>query len=434
MTGNEYSFESMQIHYASADFTDYRQLRISDMEQYQKELEQFSFDKLCMIRIDNSDLLVTCLGGSHYRDHLGKGVHEIYEYMEEHKLIGILIPYIMDHATFLIAGKPEVSREVFLRNIRKLHKKFQWLKPDQTDMPILIRFAVTLNPSHMIECTKEALLDKRNIQKRFILCEDKSQSKDINRKELRIIGILQWAIQNNGVVPYYQGVYDNKRKCIEKYESLMRIIDSEGKVYTPAFFMDTAKKYHMYAALSEAMVRRVLKEVDDKPIAVSINLSAYDINSKDFQESLFAVMKQRKSRELLVFEILEDEAFEKPEILLDFVASVEQLGAKIAIDDFGSGYSNLLEIARMTPAYLKIDGNIIVQISSCARARRVMESILYLAQKIHTQTVAEYVENSEIQHYMEEYGVDFSQGYYHSLPLPMDSLQTMIDADRGGTV
>lgn len=108
------------------------------------------------------------------------------------------------------------------------------------------------------------LRDKNNTQKLFIISENNSNKIYETKHEVKMINIIYWAIHNNGVVPYYQGVYDNKKKCIEKYESLMRIKDSDGTIYYPSSFIDIAKKYHIYTKLNEMMIRRVLLETDDK--------------------------------------------------------------------------------------------------------------------------------------------------------------------------
>lgn len=178
----------------------------------------------------------------------------------------------------------------------------------------------------------------------------------------------------------------------------------------------------MYAELSERMIERVMRETEDRDMEVSINLSAYDINSEAFREKLLHVFKNRDARTSFVLEVLEDEAFKDVMVLKRFVAGVEKYGVKIAIDDFGSGYSNLLEIAEISPHYIKIEGNLINKMTEVERNKDIVESIVLLAKKIGALTIAEFVENREIQQCVEELGIDFSQGYYFSLPRPIEKL------------
>lgn len=399
-----------------------KHLIIGNMIQYHADKSVYHFNKLCMIKIENADLLLAYLGEKSYLNLLKKALLEIHQYMKEEQFNGILSAYFIDNSTFIIVGKPHIEEELFLKIVKKLYKNYQYLKPDQTNVPILVRFVVVINQPNMLEYALEELCDERNTQKNFILSEPCSSKTFETEQELKMISIIYWAIENNAVVPYYQGIYDNKKKCIEKYEALMRIKNYDGTIYPPNSFINIAKKYHIYTKLSETMIRRVLLEIDDKNMEVSVNLSAYDINSSGFRKSIYELLAQRKSKKLLVFEILEDEIFKDTIILKQFVSEVEKYGVKIAIDDFGSGYSNLLEIAQISPHYIKIDGGIIRALNESSKNRIILDAIVYLSQKLGARVVAEHVESMEIQKSIEQLNIDFSQGYYFAKPLPMESL------------
>ena len=79
---------------------------------------------------------------------------------------------------------------------------------------------------------------------------------------------------------------------LSHYEALMRIIDVDGTVYAPAFFMDTAKKYHLYSYLSERMYERVFSLFAERGESVSLNFSAYDINSQKMQQLIFEQLEK----------------------------------------------------------------------------------------------------------------------------------------------
>lgn len=395
---------------------------IGNMIQYHEEKELYNFDKLCMIKIENADLLLAYLGEQSYLDLLKMALAEVYQYMGEKQFSGILSAYSIDSSTFIIVGKPDVEEELFLKIIKKLYKHFQYMKPHHTNTPILVRFAAVINQPNMLEYALEELRDERNSQKHFILSKPCNNKTLDTEQELNMINIIYWAIKNDAVIPYYQGIYDNKKRCIEKYESLIRIKDFDGNIYSPDSFITIAKKYHVYTKLSEMMIRRVLLETDDKDMEVSVNISAYDINSGKFRKSLYELLAQRKSKKLFVFEILEDELFKDINTLKKFITEVEAYGAKIAIDDFGAGYSNLLEITQISPHYIKIDGGIIRALNKSSKSRIVLESIVNLSKNINAQVVAEHVEDSELQTCVEKFNIDFSQGYYFAKPLPIESL------------
>lgn len=406
-------------------FTVCQQLGIGDIEDYKRDKEHFFYNKLCLIKVENMELLLSYLGEDFYLEHLGKALCEIYHYLEHKDYKKYVNAYLIDHSTFALAGRPDTDQALFLKVTEKLHKNFQYIKPERTDAPILVRFVVVLDRPNMVECAMEELQAQRNLQKHYIVC-DGTPPCDFNMQdELDMISVMHWAIQNDKVVPYYQGIYSNKKRCIDKYEALMRIVDERGRVHFPDEFMELAKKYHMYAELSGKMIERVMRETKDKGMEISVNLSAYDINSEAFREKLFRILDNRDAKIPLVLEVLEDEAFKDVMVLKQFVDNVERYGVKIAIDDFGSGYSNLLEIAEISPHYIKIEGNLIRKITEAEKNKVIVESIVLLAEKIGALTIAEYVENEEIQQCVEKLGIDFSQGYYFSVPRPIEKLGWM---------
>lgn len=396
---------------------------MSNLIKYKDDNKEYNFDKLCMIKVDNADVLISCLGQDGYFHHLNLMLGSIKNYIIKKHFDKIVFSYVVNNDTFIIVAKKEIEEKLFLRIVNKLYRYFQFIKPETSTVPVINRFVVVLHREDMIECAMNALHSNKNAQAQYIVCDQEVDSKVSSEEELQMLTVLNRAIQNNAVVPYYQGIYDNREKCINKYEALMRLVDEDGKVYLPFSFMNIAKKYHLYTKLSEAMIERVINDFADRDESVSINLSAYDINSKAFKGKLFGMLSRVKNAASFVFEILEDEGFRDVEVLKDFILEARLYGAKIAIDDFGSGYSNLLELVKVTPDFIKVDGGIIKEIHIDVRNRVVLETIIYLAKKLNAFVVAEYVENEEIQKYMEEMNIHFSQGYYFARPTPFNQLK-----------
>ena len=133
----------------------------------------------------------------------------------------------------------------------------------------------------------------------------------------------------------------------------MRIIDIDGTVYYPMQFMDTAKKFHIYTLLSRDMLKQVFTLFKGRREAVSFNFSAYDINSEEMQSIIFELLEEIGDASNFILEILEDEQFKDLDKLSHFIEKLRLHGIKVAIDDFGSGYSNFLEIMEIKPDFIK---------------------------------------------------------------------------------
>ena len=262
----------------------------------------------------------------------------------------------------------------------------------------------------------------KNIQ--FHVCDARSYQSDEEsiRERYRMLNLINYAIAHDRIIPYYQGIHDNATGTIHHYESLMRLEDEEGNVYSPYRFLDVARSYGLlYDSASAIMIRKVFERFRNaEDVSVSINLGIRDIKNRETMEYVYDFLASVKHPENFVFEILENEDVDAYEVIENFVDRVHQLGGKISIDDFGSGYSNLQHIVAINSDYLKIDGSIIRKCCESREAEYIITLIMgwkkLSAQKI--RIVAEFVENEEIQTMLMKYGIDFSQGYLFSKPSP----------------
>lgn len=149
-----------------------------------------------------------------------------------------------------------------------------------------------------------------------------------------------------------------------------------------------------------------------------MNLSFKDILNYEFIDYLNNALEKLKfeDRNRLVFEILESENLSDYDFLEEFVLKYKKLGVKIAIDDFGSGYSNFIRIIRLKPDYLKIDGSLIKNIDKDNNSYEIVKSIIAFSKTLNIRTIAEYVHSEEIFNLLLELDVDEFQGYYFGKP------------------
>ena len=94
------------------------------------------------------------------------------------------------------------------------------------------------------------------------------------------------------------------------------------------------------------------------------------------------------------------------------------MGFKIAIDDFGTEYSNFARLLELNVDYIKIDGTFIKNINRDQKSYNISKAICEFSHSINAKAIAEFVRDAEIQEIVEELGIDYSQGYYFSVPQP----------------
>ena len=234
---------------------------------------------------------------------------------------------------------------------------------------------------------------------------------------INTIKMVKTALSENKVVSYFQPLYNNKTKKIEKYESLVRIIDENEKVISPFFFLDIAKKGKYYTQITERVINNSLKALEKTTKDISINLSAADIENDYIRDMISKYLEQNKKlASRIVFELLEDENVKDFNIIIDFIQTVKKYGVKIAIDDFGAGYSNFERLLDFQPDIVKIDGSLIKNIHKDKFSRNIVETMQDFATKLDIKTVAEFVHCQEVLDVVNEIGIDYTQGYFISEP------------------
>lgn len=233
---------------------------------------------------------------------------------------------------------------------------------------------------------------------------------------------LKHALEKDNIIVYYQPLVNNKTMNVDKYECLVRMID-EDKVIAPFFFLEVSKKANQYRNITKIVIEKSFKEFENLPFEFSINVSYEDIEDKNFINFIKYKLQKYKVASRVVWEILEDEGVKSYDVLFEFIKEVKALGCKVAIDDFGSGYSNFEHLLKMDVDYLKIDASLIKHVATDENSYKVVKTIIDFAKNLHLKTIAEYVENEEIFNITKNLGADYSQGYYFSAPIEKPTIE-----------
>ncbi len=216
-----------------------------------------------------------------------------------------------------------------------------------------------------------------------------------------------------------QPIINNKTKQIEKYECLVRI-ENEGEIHTPFFFLEVAKKTYLYMEIQKTMILKCFQKFSDLPYSFSINLSMIDFNNKNFMNFLFEDIKKYNLQNRLIVELLEDEVINSKNIS-NYLKDFKDLGVRIAIDDFGSGYSNFVYLKELNIDILKIDGSLIQNIDD-PKIHILITKIVEISKEFGFESVGEFIDNEHIALEVTKLGIDYSQGYYYGKPFDIRKL------------
>ncbi len=226
---------------------------------------------------------------------------------------------------------------------------------------------------------------------------------------------LRKAFNEDRIQPFFQPILDIETNEIVRYEALVRLIDEDGSVVAPFFFLDVAKKIKLYHKLTKIMVQKSFHIFKDLNFGFSINLSQEDILSNTGAFILEQLDKFPNPHHIC-FEILESEGIDNYEEVSQFIAKVKRYGSKVCIDDFGSGYSNFAHLLMLNVDTVKIDGSLIKNIDTDYSAREIVRTIVEFTKRVGLKSTAEFVSSEAIFNIVKELGIDYAQGYYIGKP------------------
>ncbi|WP_321778171.1 GGDEF domain-containing phosphodiesterase [Sulfurimonas sp.] len=273
------------------------------------------------------------------------------------------------------------------------------------------------NQDNLFSKVSMALKYAKDKRMPFWIYEDRMNFENEYEKNLSISNIVRKAVQESKIVPYFQPIMDNKTMKVSKYECLARLIDENGKIMSPTMFIPISKRIKVYNYITKTIIEKAFDVFEKNEYEFSINLSMEDILNSGIFKFIMQKLKSSNASKRVIFEIVESEAIQDFDKIARFINEIKRYGAKVAIDDFGDGYSNFSYLTRMKVDYLKIDGSLIKDIDIDKSSLLVVETIVDFANKLGIKTIAEYVHSSTVLDTIKELNIDYSQGYYIDEPL-----------------
>ena len=287
---------------------------------------------------------------------------------------------------------------------------------DENELDIGFTIGAAINSDDLLRLTHCAFKQSKYKKTRFEIYSDDQLNENIQEKNIKINKIIKKSILQHNVIPFFQPIYNIKLHRVDKYESLMRLKIDEDTYMQPSQFLDISKRSKLYPRLTKEIFSNIAEKINTSKAEYSINLSVDDIIDKD--TSYFILKKLEKSDvgSWLVFEILESEGIKNYKEVTKFLREIKVLGAKIAIDDFGSGYSNFEYILKLDVDFLKVDGSLIKNIDINEDMQIIAGTIVNFAKKLNIKTIAEFVHSRDIYEKIKDMGFDYAQGYYIGKP------------------
>ncbi|HKV45580.1 MAG TPA: EAL domain-containing protein [bacterium] len=229
---------------------------------------------------------------------------------------------------------------------------------------------------------------------------------------------IREALERNQFTLQAQPILDLRAGRISHYELLVRMVGEKGEIIPPGAFLDIAERFGLIQAIDRWVVRRAIRLLaahhrTGRDLSLVVNVSSKGLADADLlpmikQELGGAAVDPRR----LVLEITETAAITNIYQAEKFVNTLQKLGCRVGLDDFGVGFTSFYHLKHLPVDYFKIDGSFIRELPRDQVDQQLVRAMVAVARGLEKETVAEFVTDAETVRLLREYGVDYAQGFH----------------------
>ncbi|MBU3188226.1 EAL domain-containing protein [Clostridium bowmanii] len=244
------------------------------------------------------------------------------------------------------------------------------------------------------------------------------------------------ALKNGDFKVFLQPKYDFKSEKIAGAEALIRWQHPQKWIVMPDNFIPLFEKNGFVTKIDMYVFEEICKLQKEwaleglKPLVVSINQSRLHLNNPAYVDTLKSIFdKYNIQPEVIELELTESVFSNNIDIVLDVTRRLHNIGFRISIDDFGSGYSSLNVLKDIFIDVIKLDREFLKDTLNTARGKIIIKSIIAMSKELEIETVAEGVETKDHVEFLREIGCDLAQGYYYAKPMPVSYFKDLLKED-----
>ncbi|XWN53571.1 EAL domain-containing protein [Anoxybacillus flavithermus] len=304
----------------------------------------------------------------------------------------------------------------------------------QKELFITTSLGISIYPTHgedemtLIQHADMAMYEAKKKGKNQWAMYDPAFEQERIRKSL-IRQRLHAALEQRAISVYYQPIIDMKQNELVGMEALARWKDPELGFVPPHEFIRIAEEDGFIIPLGEYIFQTAvshLKQLHEQGMShvyVSINLSLRQLKNEQFLSFVQQLLEQTCLQpQYIELEITENIALSDEKQVIETIQALKQMGIRIAIDDFGSGYSSIAYLRHISVDTLKIDKSFIFEVITNEHTAKLTEAIIALAHRLQLHIVAEGVETDQHVSFLQSTHCDKAQGYLFSPPVPFEQM------------
>jgi diguanylate cyclase (GGDEF)-like protein len=232
------------------------------------------------------------------------------------------------------------------------------------------------------------------------------------RVNIRVTDEIVTALNERRIVMAFEPVVEAGSRQAAFYECLVRMEQDDGQILLAPDIVPVAEKLGLIRLVDHRVLELVVAELASAPnVQLSLNISPDTTMDPDWWASIESLMRAHPGvAERLIVEITETVAIQDIDDVRGFVTRLKNFGSRIAIDDFGAGYTSFRNLRRLGVDIVKIDGAFVQNIARSADDRAFVQTLIDLARRLGIKTVAEWVQDDESAAMLRDWGCDYIQG------------------------
>ncbi|PAY10200.1 GGDEF-domain containing protein [Bradyrhizobium sp. UFLA03-84] len=240
------------------------------------------------------------------------------------------------------------------------------------------------------------------------------------RVNIRVTDEIVTALNERRIVIGFEPVVDARSRQPSFYECLVRMEQDDGRALLAPDIVPVAERLGLIRLVDHRVLELAIAELASAPgVQLSLNISPDTTMDPDWWATIESLMRAHPGvGERLIVEITETVAIQDIDDVRGFVTRLKNFGSRIAIDDFGAGYTSFRNLRKLGVDIVKIDGAFVQNIVRSADDRAFVQTLIDLARRLEIKTVAEWVQDEEAAVMLREWGCDFIQGRLIGLASP----------------
>ena len=243
---------------------------------------------------------------------------------------------------------------------------------------------------------------------------------------------IKEAVERGSFALACQPIVTTHSGVIESHEVLLRMLDEHNNLIMPGAFLPSAERFGLAVEIDRWVIVNAIETLVEQRkkqpgMRYSINLSGQTLSDRGVRDLIHETLrKSGLAPAALTFEVTETAAIADMSLAVQFLSSLQQIGCKTSLDDFGSGMSSFAYLSDLPVDFVKIDGRFVKNMASNRVDQAMVKAMNEIAHALGKQTIAEFVEDELTMELLRAYGIDYAQGYHLGKPAVVTAFKPIV--------